>query len=142
MYWKIKREKVRVGAEAGSLNNYGYLRVGIEGRRYLVHRLIWLIENGGVDSSLQIDHINGDRADNRISNLRLVSHRENGQNRKDKRENTKSSRFVGVSFDKHAGKWKSCIKINGKNKHLGLFTSEEEAHQAYQTALNLLGEIK
>jgi len=77
-----------------------------------------------------IDHINGNILDNRASNLRLVFHRENIS--KSIRKKKKTSKYVGVRWDKNAGKWRAQIKIHGKQKHIGLFDSEDTAGVAYE----------
>lgn len=79
-----------------------------------------------------VDHIDNNPLNNRVDNLQLITSRENVS--KDKTGGT--SQYVGVSWDKNAKKWKASIRINGKLKHLGLFTDEYEAHLAYQKKLN------
>ena len=102
----------------------GYLRLSCKYKKYLHHRIIGYaflgldIEN----TSIQIDHVNHIRNDNRVNNLRIVSHQQNTFNYK----NTK-----GYSWDKQTNKWRSKICINGKNIHLGYFKTEEEARNAY-----------
>ena len=83
-----------------------------------------------------VDHIDNNPLNNHVSNLQLISQRENSS--KDKKNG--SSQYTGVIRNKNANKWQSYIKINGKQKHLGLFVSEEEAHEAYQKALKMYGE--
>ena len=78
------------------------------------------------------DHINGDTLDNRRSNLRIVTSQGNSHNCVYRR--TSSSRFQGVVWRKRRNKWEACIRLNGHQKHLGHFTSEEEAHEAYLQA--------
>jgi hypothetical protein len=73
---------------------------------------------------MEIDHINGIKTDNRIENLRLVTHQQNSFNRS--RLNAK-----GYSWNKVAQKWQATITANGKNKYLGLFANEEDARKAY-----------
>ena len=80
-----------------------------------------------------VDHIDNNPLNNHVSNLQLISQRENSS--KDKKNG--SSQYTGVIRNKNTNKWHSYIKINGKQKHLGLFTSEEEAHEAYQKALKI-----
>ena len=79
---------------------------------------------------IEIDHINGDRLDNRRCNLRLCTHRQNLRNRK--RQDNGSSRYKGVH--KSAGKWRAMIGYDGKLYHLGYFADEEEAARAYNAA--------
>ena len=81
-----------------------------------------------------VDHINGNSLDNRKSNLRIVTNRENQQNQKKHR----SGRLFGCYFHKEKKKWKSRITIDGESKHLGYFKTEHEAHQAYMKAYNEL----
>ena len=80
-----------------------------------------------------IDHINGIKDDNRIENLRDVSKSVNLQNRKQAPKHS-SSGVLGVSWHEDCQKWRASIKIQGKKKYLGLFTSKEEAHQVYVAA--------
>lgn len=87
-----------------------------------------------------IDHINGIRTDNRLENLRIVTHRENGSVCFRKLKNNFTSEFVGVSWQKSSQKWIASISINGKSVYLGLFNNELEASKAYQEKLQLISE--
>lgn len=98
---------------------------------FLHHCIIGFSINGRF-----VDHINGDTFDNRRINLRFVTHRENLSNQKCHRNGTKTSHYVGVYWNKHAGKWKSIIRLGKERKFLGYFKIEKEAGSAYQTALN------
>ena len=80
-----------------------------------------------------VDHIDNNKLNNNLTNLQLITHRENIS--KDRKNGT--SQYKGVFWGKNSNKWKSQITINGKQKHLGLFTSEEEAHEVYQNALKI-----
>lgn len=103
-----------------------------------MHRMI-MGELFGRELSVKevIDHINHDPLDNRRSNLRVVSSRQNCQNRKRKF----SSKYPGVYWDKAKKKWRAAIRINGKSKHLGNFVDEREAAKAYeQVCRELVGE--
>ena len=117
----------------GIRNYQGYRVIIFNGKRVLIHRLMAkAFINGFTDKSI-VDHIDGNRENNNINNLRLVTARENGQNQKCHR----NGKLVGTSFDKALGRWRSHIKINGKKKHLGCFDTELEAHQCYKNYINL-----
>lgn len=108
-----------------------YIRIGIDGKTYQAHRLAWLYIYGTWPKN-QIDHIDGDGANNKLENLRDVTNRENGINRKTQINNT--SGVTGVSWHKAANKFRAQIKINGKNKHLGYYTTLEAAIAARAAA--------
>lgn len=124
---------VKAGRAAGSLTDRGYLRVMLKGKSYLAHRLAWLIVHGEWPRG-EIDHINGVRVDNRMSNLRAVSRNENSQNLHKAPSNNKSSGLLGASFVKQCGRWVARIRVDGKRIHLGHFATAEQAHQAYLDA--------
>lgn len=85
----------------------------------------------------QIDHIDGNGLNNTRDNLRIVSCRQNNQNR----HISKSSKYPGVSFNKFRGKWHAYIRVGKKRKHLGYFNTEEEAFNVYKHAVkDLTGE--
>jgi len=130
--WKIKSGKsIHVGAVAGCLTEYGYYRVSINRKLYAAHRIVWFLVKGEWPTG-QIDHINGIGSDNRIENLRVVNSSENNQNKK--APNTNSSGFMGVSWNKKGKKWEARIKLNGKQKYLGYFSTPELAYDAYLKA--------
>jgi hypothetical protein len=129
--WKKSHRSALIGKEASQPRKDGYRHVHFKSSSHLAHRLIWLFVHGNHASNF-IDHINHDRADNRIANLRLVSRKQNNEN-KSKSEG-KSSKFKGVTFRKDQQKWTAQICTNYKQKHLGYFESEELAHVAYLKA--------
>lgn len=88
---------------------------------------------GRSTKGLMVDHINGDKLDNRKSNLRFVTRRQNGQNRTDRKSGKMKSRFVGV-YPTKSGNWFASIRLNGKNCNLGTFKEEKYADIAYQSA--------
>lgn len=130
--WKIRPSKaVKAGDVAGCTEKrIGYITIGIAKRIYKAHRLAWLHAHGEWPKGL-IDHINGDKADNRITNLRDVFADGNSQNvRKPNRRN--KSGFMGVIW--YQNKWRASMSVNGKSKWLGDYSTPEEAHQVYLEA--------
>ncbi len=112
-------------------NGVGY-RVGrIFDRPFLAHRVIWAIYFGQWPES-QIDHINRDRADNRLENLRSATPAQNQFNQPKQSNNT--SGFKGVFFDKRRGSWFAAIREKGRNIHLGTFECPLAAAKAYDCA--------
>jgi hypothetical protein len=112
-------------------NGGGYCQVGFNGTMIYYHNIIWILSTGkDIPQGLEIDHINGNKIDNRIENLRLVTHRVNGQNRKEHRDGL----LVGCVFYKREKKYYSRIRINSKRIYLGLYETEQEAHRAYKIA--------
>ena len=130
--WRISRPGCRADGIAGSLNKVsGYIETRLDGKSYQAHRLSWLYMHGKFPDN-QIDHINGVRDDNRIINLRDITHVENGKNQVLRKTNT--SGVTGLHWNEIRNKWQAYIKINGKSRHLGLFTSKKEAIAARQAA--------
>lgn len=110
-------------------NRNGYLHFQYDYKMILCHRAAFEIM--GVDATgMEVDHINGNRTDNRWHNLRLVTGRGNASNKSFHR----NGRKVDARFCKQKNKWRSEIIINGKGKHLGFFLTEDEAHNAYIAA--------
>jgi hypothetical protein len=126
--WKIGKQRIHIGDIAGYLED-GYRRVRVNGKLYAAHRLIWLWHYGKFPDK-QIDHINGKRDDNRISNLREADSKENGQNRK--RSINNSTGHTGVSWSKHHCKYWAYIKIDQKTHHIGFFLNYHDACSAYK----------
>ncbi|MBB6424998.1 HNH endonuclease signature motif containing protein [Sphingopyxis sp. JAI128] len=114
----------------------GYRAGAIWGRKYLAHRVIWAVHHGHWPLQT-IDHINGVRFDNRITNLRDVPHRENMRNLSLSPAN--SSGFAGVMQSKRDGRWFAYIYVNGKRIHLGMYGSRDEAVAARLSANSQYG---
>ena len=130
--WLVRTNKrIKIGAAAGSPHNEGYRQIKIDGEKHLAHRLAWLWMTGDWPAH-QLDHINGIRDDNRWDNLREATQAENNQNMAMHRDNT--SGFMGVCWHRLAGKWMAQIRVAGRSRYLGLFTTPEAAHEAYVAA--------
>ncbi|RLG71832.1 MAG: HNH endonuclease [Thermoprotei archaeon] len=104
-------------------NGDGYLRVMVDKKHYLAHRLAWFYINGVMPTF--IDHIDGNRSNNAISNLREVSSQENQRNLTIASNNTSGT--TGVSFNKERSKWEAKIQVDGKTIHLGRYLDKEDA---------------
>jgi hypothetical protein len=131
------RRTDRVGARAATRHSNGYIRFTVDARHQYAHRLAWLYVHGRWPSG-DIDHINHDKRDNRIANLRDVSRSVNAQNQIAARSNNRTSGVLGVSWNKSAGKWGASIQVESRLRHLGLFSSVDEARAAYLTAKRAL----
>ena len=126
--------RVKIGDVAGSINSRGYLLITVLGRPFHAHRLAWLYVYGEWPK-LTIDHINRNKADNRITNLRDVSTKQNGQNASKRSDNT--SGHTGVYLVKRTSRWQASIAHNQKHIHLGFFTTIEDAIAARKAAEKL-----
>lgn len=118
------------GAKAGSVRADGYRAVKVRGRLYKAARVAWFCMTGAWPAE-EIDHINGDRDDNRWGNLREVSRAVNMQNI---RRAQKRSVLGVLGVSRHRRKYRACIKKDGKSTYLGLYETAELAHAAYVAA--------
>lgn len=115
---------------AGTINSCGYVRIILNKKSYLAHRLAWLYTYG-VFPTYEVDHINGVRADNRLSNLRDVTKLENSRNRT--RAN-KNNRYGLLGVTPYRNRWMAQLAQGTGSRYLGLFDTPEEAAQAYVAA--------
>jgi len=139
--WKIipAHTKVNIGDIAGVVDATGYIRLSINHKPYLAHRMVWLYVYG-VMPCKYMDHINLDRADNRLCNLRESTPAQNQANKSLSCKNT--SGYKGVYWDSARKYWRAAIRIDGIKKHLGCFSSKELAFKSYQDAsLKIHGEF-
>ncbi len=125
----------KMGSTPGATNTNGYIQISIGRRLFLAHRLAWLYVFGEWPTGA-VDHINRDRLDNRICNLRIVSSSENCQNVDMYPNNTSGQR--GVSWRKDQGKWAAYIRHMNKQYHLGYFDDVIEAGKAHIEAAKRL----
>lgn len=128
--------RIKAGTEAGAACTGGYRQVRVDGRLRMVHRLAWIHANGPICTEM-IDHINGDRQDNRLCNLRQATREMNTQNIK--RANSRSSHgFLGVS--RQGNRWRAEISVKNRQQFLGYFPTPEAAQAVYLTAKRQLHE--
>ena len=121
--------RVKVGEISGSIS-YGYRTIMVNGETHKAHRLAWLYMTGSWPVA-EIDHINGERDDNRWENLREATREENQHNRKLTKNNTSGAK--GVYRYKRTGKWCAQCMVDGKRQHLGYFANLVEANNAVRT---------
>lgn len=143
--WKRRPLEMFAGERAGKIWNtrfcgkpaftsdhgQGYKQGMIFKKFYLAHRIAYAIYYGTWPTN-QIDHISGNKSDNRISNLRDVTSAENARNRPLPIDST--SRHIGVSWDGRRCKWRAMVGVHGKNRHIGYFTDIEDAITARAAA--------
>ena len=127
LYWRKSSSTLApAGSKAGCVNGRGYLVVGINYKKYLVHRLIWVMH--GNDPVAVLDHINGDTTDNRIENLRASTHTENMCNARRSKRNT--SGVKGVSWSKTMNKWVGSVWFKRKIYTTQPFEQKDQCAEA------------
>ena len=132
--WKQRTSnRIKVGNIAGNLHSCGYIELKVKNNRVLAHRLAWLYEHG--ELPILIDHINGDKKDNRICNLRQASYSENAYNSKIRIDNKSGVRCV--SWNKTHNKWEVRIKLDGKLKNFGNYEDLDLAKKVADKIRNL-----
>ena len=117
LYWKVTRPHVYIGKEAGCVGDRGYSRIVINNKMYRTHRIIFLMHHGYLPT--EIDHIDGDKLNNKIENLRAANRSQNLLNKKISNKNT--SGVKGVSWCKERNKWEVQMYVNGTKKFVGRF---------------------
>lgn len=127
----IRKDGRFAGVPVTSRTYKGYGSWNSGGKTRVLHRVVWAIFYGN-ESSLSIDHINGDKFDNRIENLRECTNAQNNQNKGIGAKNTTG--YKGVTFSSHEQKFVSFVNVNGKPKRTGYFDTPEEAAHAYNKA--------
>ena len=129
--WLVKQNnRMKVGQVAGTGNGRGYMQIRIDGVKYRTHRLVWMYMTGEWPPH-ELDHINGDRSDNRHVNLRASNRSHNLQNRREASVGTQTG-LLGVSVSN--GKYVARINVSGDKRYLGRYDTPEEAYNVYLTA--------
>lgn len=129
--WKLRRgSRAAAGNIAGTLKPNGYIAIHLNGQNFYAHRLIWMWAYGVWPDT--VDHINHDKQDNRLSNLRSITISENGHNQK--LGNRNRSGFIGVSWNAARNNWFSHICVAKQRRYLGSFPTAQDASAAYQAA--------
>jgi hypothetical protein len=134
--WVVAARGITKGSIAGSVTREGYRQVRVGFKVYRAHRLAWFLVHGAWPDG-EIDHINGDRSDNRLANLRVVDRVGNAQNRRGPQKNNKAG-LQGVCWVKHAKRWRAQIMARKVMHRLGYFDTAEAAHAAYLSAKSSL----
>ena len=132
---RLKQTGVKQGRVSGSRSNEGYLVTSVDSKLYRCHRLAWLYVTGAWPQGT-IDHINGDRSDNRFHNLRDVTHQRNIENQRKAQRSNKSTGVLGTW--KNGNSFAARIAHNNSKIHLGTFKTLEEARAAYLAAKRAL----
>ncbi|CAB4153969.1 putative NHN endonuclease [uncultured Caudovirales phage] len=136
LYRKKNCSKGRANAPIGWVEKSGYWATSVCGTTFRLHRLVWQFHNGNCPPLL--DHIDGNKNNNAIENLRLATVTQNNANRKVSKFNKLG--LKGVCFER--GKYKANIKINGRTHHLGYFNNSEDAYGVYcKKAKEIYGEF-
>jgi hypothetical protein len=137
--WNKRGSGVKKDGSAGWKDTKGYVKIEIGGKAYAAHRLAWLMVYG-VEPSNQIDHIDGNKSNNAISNLREATNAQNKQNIRKARADNKCG-LLGAYWYKAGRTWRSEIGHNGKSYFLGNFPTAELAHLSYVDAKRRLHEF-
>ena len=132
---KSTSANARKGNIAGYFNLAGYRKTSIDGFQYYNHRLVWLLVNGRWPTK-QIDHINGNKGDNRIENLREASLSENSQNRSKQSNCSSGEKCIWWKLDRQ--RYRVRVGVSGKYHHIGYFKNIQDAVTARDKAIKKL----
>ena len=132
LYKRIKGTNEFRVKPSGTKTKTGYIQIGVDGKLYLAHRIIMLLVNKSLSEECQVDHIDHNRLNNKLNNLRVVNQSENMRN--SGRRSDSSTGVTGVVYHKPAGKYMVNIFIDGKRIYLGLFETLGEAATARREA--------
>jgi hypothetical protein len=131
LYWvRPTANWMKTGMEAGFVMNGGYRIACIDGNSVMLHRLVFLYHHGYTPEI--VDHIDGDKLNNRIENLRPATRAQNNQNARTRKDNKSGQK--GVRWREDQQKWSATITVDKKKRHLGYYTAFEEAQNAYLIA--------
>lgn len=130
LHWRANRSAMKAGQLAGHVKTTGYTAVRINNKEYKAHRIIYLLHHGSLPD--YIDHIDGNRSNNKIENLRPATINQNNWNSKRPSQNT--SGLKGVCWNKRHKKWFARVQINGKQLFIGYFNNLSDAETAIRNA--------
>jgi|688.fasta_scaffold917170_2 hypothetical protein len=129
--WKVRKgTRALIGSVAGTLDNTGYIHITIDKKVYQYHRIIWMYVYGKFPSEF-LDHINNDKTDNRLQNLREATRAQNALNRG--KQSNNATGYIGVYWHTQSKKYRAKCTYNGVRHHLGSFNTAEEASEVYNT---------
>lgn len=133
LIWNVRVSSKSAAGSIAGWNSNGYMALSINKTMYYCHRIAWAIYYGEWPSDL-LDHINTNKSDNRISNLRIANTSQNAENKRNAQSNNKTSGLLGVHFNKKANLWSAQLVSKGKHFWLGSYQTAEEASLAYINA--------
>jgi len=124
LFWRVRRGKMRAGSMAGTRHNRGYLQVAVDNKLYLAHRIVFLYHFGYIPEN-EVDHIDRNRLNNKIENLREASRSCNSRN--STQQSRTSAGVKGITWYKPTQKWQARITVHGTLKCLGYYSDFTEA---------------